>query len=223
MIKRVARIALGACLLASAIHADTVHCENGLITVKAPSTAIARTVCENADASIAHFAACGLGSPPLQTVEIRETLDANCIGLFHCGEDRIEILSPSGLDAVRDGLELFGHIPTDRLFASVLHHELSHALYETRPCPFQSCIATSEYFAYTQQIAALVPEDRATIVARINPQVTRHRDMINAMILFMAPDRFVLASWAHFTDRPNACAYWTGLLDGATHFDQEHP
>ncbi|MCC1493443.1 DUF6639 family protein [Cognatishimia sp. F0-27] len=175
------------------------------------------------DDSLARFEACKLGTWEFVRIDVIDQLEKGCVGLYHCGEHRIELLSPAGLDRAKDDLRTFRNVPSDRLFSSVLHHELAHALYETRPCPYENCLATSEYFAYSQQIAALDPRDRATITARMDFSKPAQRDSINAMILFMAPDAFIATVWVHFTQRPEPCQYWRGILDGRILFDRFHP
>ncbi|WGW02990.1 DUF6639 family protein [Tropicibacter oceani] len=214
---------LGLGLIATAPMAQPLLCDNGLVSVQAGSPALAQTICTHSDAALAQFRACALPDPAPVLIETVETLDHSCIGLFHCGENWIEVLSPSALETERLKQSLFAHIPTDRLFASVIQHEMAHALFDTVPCPHASCLATTEYFAYTQQIAGLTEQDRAPIAARSHFPEPVSREALNAMILLMAPDVFARKAWAHFTARGEACAVWQDMMDGGMFLDRLHP
>lgn len=178
------------------------------VTVAAPTAAVAEQTCQNLSETYQDFRACDLGTPPPMHIAVVDTLPGHCLGIFHCDDHQIQLLSPKSLEAKRPELNLFGHLPADRLLASVLHHELAHALYEHSPCPYGSCITTSEYFAYSQQIDAPATAGRAPILAQFDPASTVERDAINVMILFMSPDMFVAKVWGHFAARQDRCLWW---------------
>jgi hypothetical protein len=217
------RYLIALCLVAGQGIAETKACDGVPVTVSGAEPGFAARICAAAGAAIAHFDNCALGMPPPVTITTTDTLDQGCIGLFHCGENRIEIPTPEALDAARPYLTLFGHLPTERLVESVVLHELAHALYEDTPCPYEICIASSEYFAYSLQLSALTEAERAPVAARIAEMGPISRDSVNPVMLFMAPDRFVATVWAHFEARPDACEMWRGLLDGLILFDRPHP
>lgn len=184
---------------------------------------LAASACTHLQAAAVHFAACALPPPPPVEVTITNKIYATCVGLYHCGEQRIEVLSPSALTPLRDRLDRFGHLTPERLFASVLLHEYAHAVFDGTPCPYETCIASSEYFAYTLQIAALTDAERAPFEARIVPEARPPRDMISSIMLFAAPDRFIDAAWAHFRTHPDACRQWQAVVEGLEVFDNLHP
>ncbi|MFZ7089869.1 DUF6639 family protein [Primorskyibacter sp. 2E233] len=210
-------------LWASALGAETFVCDNNIVKVETASPDLAQTVCTHTDTALAQFRSCNLPDPFPLGIEAVNSLENNCLGLFHCGENRIEVLAPDAMTALRLKQSLFNAIPTDRLFASVILHEMAHALYDQTPCPFDDCVATSEYFAYTQQLSGLLPQDLATIENQIDPEHEVSRDSINAMILLMAPDRFTLNAWEHFSQLEDSCSYWRGILHGQIVFDRVHP
>ncbi|WP_425070934.1 DUF6639 family protein [Sagittula sp. S175] len=216
-------LSLVAALVAGGAKGDGLSCAAGRVMIDAPNKTLADQACRAVMTSLAAFETCGLPPPPPLQLTVTPTLNADCLGLFHCGENQIEVLTPDALNAARPGLTVFGHIPGDRLFASVIHHELAHAVIDATPCPYGDCVATSEYFAYTQQIAALSDEDRARIEARIPLDAPPNRDSINPFMLYMAPERFILTALAHFRTRPDACATWQGIAEGIILFDKLHP
>ncbi|MBS0122874.1 DUF6639 family protein [Thetidibacter halocola] len=221
--RRVFRSLWTIALCVGTAQAAPLACGNGIVTVEATDAALAGAICTRSDETLARFAACDLGAPPPVTVSVVDSIPANCVGVFHCHESRIELLSPDALEARRDDLGLFDGLPPETLIGSILHHELSHALYDGTPCPYASCVASAEYFAYTQQLSALTESQRAPVAARVAPGVPVPKARINPFILFMDPDLFVATAWADFTTRPDPCTHWRAMLDGDVIFDRVHP
>lgn len=127
------------------------------------------------------------------------------------------------MSELRDRTGVFSVLPDDAYFESVIAHELVHAAYDSVPCPFTACIATSEYLAYALQLRGL-PDDLRTRfeeASGLDRRVTR--DEINAMFLMMAPNKFAAKAWTHFSQSPDPCAYAGQIMDGSIYFDFEHP
>lgn len=208
-------------LLSWPAHAQPVSCEG--MNVIAPKAEDARLTCEAAARAKALFAGCNI--PPLSrpvNIELIEENDANCFGLFHCGEDRIEVLTPSAMAAKRRDDSFFADLPIDRFFQSIIVHELTHAAIEDAPCPFAFCLARDEYVANVMQMMSLTPEQRHH-VEELTDLVGRRisRDELSATMYFMAPDRFAVKSWMHFTQRDDPCGFLGHIVDGTVLLDRE--
>lgn len=203
--------------------AETRICENELVTVESADASHLDAMCNASDRALALLQSCDLAPPDPVTVSVAEIEQPTCLGLFHCGEARIEVLSPALIAERRTETGVFKDIPPSRLFQSVIVHELSHAAMDNTPCPVDSCVATSEYFAYTLQLLDLSKEDRNTVVATDPPENRVTHDQINSMILFMAPDIFVQNVWGHVTGRGDICAQLRAVQDGIVVFDRFHP
>lgn len=214
-------------LIAGTAAADTTpapfDCTTSGARVHGVAPERAALVCDHVKTAAERFAACHLPAAPEVDIFVLDEMESHCVGRFHCGENRIEVLSPEALELRRPKMPIFGHLPAERVFSSVILHEYAHALFDGTPCPYDSCIATSEYFSYTQQIAALTPAERAPIEARIDPGTRPPRELISTIMLLFSPDHFITASWAHFRTRPDACTYWQRMIDGAIVFDEYHP
>lgn len=130
-------------------------------------------------------------------------------------------MSPETLGQVRSDDSLFAPLSDDVCFASVITHELAHAAMDAVPCPFQACVATTEYVAYAMQLRSL-PDMLRTEVIRDASQVVV-RDEINPMIALMAPDIFARKAWLHFSQRPDPCGYVDWIMQGDIVFDHELP
>ncbi len=207
---------------ASATDAELAVCDNGVATAQAESAQVTEQICKAVDDALAQFAKCDLPTPVPLTIEAVSSFDAPCVGVFHCGEAKIELLTPDALDAQRQQVGAFSHIPTDRFFASIILHELAHAMFHQAPCLFDTCATSSEYFSYTLQIAALSEKDRAPFEAFRNDGPVAE-DGINPMLLFLAPDSFARRAWTHLNQQPDSCAVWHGMLRGENRFDYTLP
>lgn len=215
--------ALSCLLFATEGRAGTFECDNDLLTVAAKTPVLAARVCRVADDALTELAACNVTLDLATSISIRDDMQDDCIGVYHCGEQRIDVLSPAGIAERRTEDSAFAGIPTDRYFESVIVHELAHAAADALPCPFGHCVATTEYVAYAMQVRSLSPEDRETFEAEFDMSKKIPRDRLNAMILYMAPDRFAQFSWAHFQQRPDSCAYIGQIMRGDIVLDIEHP
>ena len=218
---RLAALALAS--TTTALGAAPVACDNGLVTVTGGTPEIAARVCAASDGALGLFGQCGqILAEPVEVRLIPET-DSGCFGLFHCGESRIDLLVPEAMAEKRRADSIFAHIPIERFFDSIVVHEMSHALYDQVPCPQTYCMATSEYLAYSYQIASLSDADRAPFEDIVADAETVPRDMINSFILMMAPDRFASAAWTHLNQRDDQCAWIEGIFSQVILFDHEAP
>ena len=78
------------------VDAHALDCfADGRVTVTGGESTLERHVCDVVAAALPVLAACNLPlSAPLR-IDVVDDLPGGCVGLYHCGEDRIEILTPS--------------------------------------------------------------------------------------------------------------------------------
>lgn len=199
-------------------------CDGASVTVRAAEAAVAERVCRVVTRVAPKLAECGLPLTRVVTIDIVEGgLGDGCVGLYHCGDDLIEVLAPELLEAQREKSGLFGPIPADLFFDSVVVHELAHAAHDALPCPAGACLATSEYLAYNSQIMSLSAADQSAIMASIDMERTVNHDELNASILFFKPDAFAARAWAHLNQRDDRCDYLRHVAEGDFTFDRERP
>ena len=140
-----------------------LQCSETDIAVLADPEA-APSICRMASSAIAELATCSISLDRPILIEIVDALPAGCIGQYHCGEDRIEVLSPTEAHADLKAENPMSGIDPDAFYYSILVHELAHAALEELPCPFADCYATQEYVAYAMQMRSLSEEARATLL-----------------------------------------------------------
>ena len=155
-------------------------------------------------------------------IELVQDLQQGCVGLYHCGEGFIEVLSPAALREIRKQDGAFSHLPVDAYFESIIIHELVHAATENMPCPFDDCVAAKEYVAYVMQIMSLMPDARKEFeeVSGIDRSVSA--DELSLLMLLMVPELFAQKVWAHFSQRDAPCDFVEQLLKAEILIDREH-
>ena len=201
-------------------------CDNGVVTVSAEDDTLFPAMCTASDRALTLFEQCELDPPEPVKVSLSGLLDQTCLGLFHCGEAQIEVLPPDAIEARRSKIGILKALPTDRLFESVIVHEIAHAAMDNTPCPYENCVASSEYFAYSVQMMDLTDAERALVFPENGGDTPLERvkhDEINAMILYMAPDLFIEKVWRHITAKDDVCVQLHGVQDGTVVFDTFHP
>lgn len=202
---------------------DTLTCPDPTFTVTADDPAVATRACTAASHAQSTLGACGFTIDRPVAIAIKDKLSTeNCLGIYHCGEDLIETLTPSALSRhIEDGP--FAALDRDTYWQSVIVHEIAHAAYDKVKCPFSACVGTAEYFAYTTQIAFL-PEAEQRIFERVTAvEGEVSRDRFSGVVAMMAPDRFAGLAWAHLNQRPDRCDYLRLIMEGRIFFDSEHP
>ena len=212
------------CGLAPApLAAVTLSCNAIPVTVTADNRDLAAQICQSTQSVLSRLSECHVHLHRPVKIEIVSDLPSSCLGLYHCGENHIEVLSPDAALSQRTEKSVFATLSKQEFFESILAHELTHAAYDATPCPFGDCAATAEYLAYTMQIMTLPPAMREEIENGFEIGKTITRDEINPMILYMAPNAFIRKSWGHLMQRENSCAYIKQIMEGKILFDSEHP
>jgi hypothetical protein len=209
----------------SAGNAEVLSCAGIPVTVSAPDLALAEQTCRAAARTVPLLAQCGVTLSQPQNIEVKDEIPgaSNCMGIYHCGANKIEILSPGSLENLRHNDSAFYSIPTATYFGSIVAHELAHAAYDVVPCPYSDCLVTSEYVAYAMQVYSLPPLDQSAFEADLPLEDRVSRYEISAISLMMAPDQFARKVWAHFSQREDGCAYVADMMRANFYLDTERP
>jgi len=201
---------------------ETKLCDTTNISVSGARPGDLELACDAVRAARAVFEKCAIPLPEgVLKIEIVDDMEPGCVGLFHCGEGRIEVLSPGGMAQRRAATDAFGHLTIESYFRSIIVHEVAHALFDVVPCPFDACHTANEYIAYAIQIKSLTARERAGFEASYDFKRRVSRDELSTMILFMAPGLFAQKTWAHLSQRDDTCGYLGRILDGTVLLDHE--
>lgn len=204
--------------------AEPTLCPDPLFRVTAETENLARQTCDALSRARTTLESCSVTLATPVEIAVTERVDGEfgpCLGVYHCGEDRIELLSPTAMSELREADSAFGPISDTAYWESILLHELTHAAYDRVKCPFTSCVATTEYAAYAMQVYSLPPEQQARFGENITLKGDVHRSAISAMMYFMSPDRFAKYAWLHFEAQSDPCGYMGQIMDGKVFFDRE--
>lgn len=201
--------------------ADSFDCPGTPVTVEAESSEDATPICTAITDALQTLRTCNVPLTHGVTVIQRDALQPGCMGVYHCGEEEIELLTHAAMETARDPDNSLAFVDTQAYFNSILAHELAHAAFDTVPCPFDSCLATHEYVAHVMQVRSLPAADIARFEAAIDMDTPLGRDTINPFIYLMAPDAFLGRAWAHFRQRPDPCGYIGEIMSGRVVLDRE--
>lgn len=222
--KRILSSAMLHLFLAFPLAGETLRCSDPVFRAVGANPEELEQTCEAASRARQRLASCGgLIERPVD-IHISDYLEGELgeyLGEYLRDENKIRILSHSAMRKARDKVGAFSQISDQAFWEGVLTHELTHTAYDGTPCPYQVCIATSEYSSYAMQVWTLPKTERDKFAPGVKPQGVPNREAINAMMLYFSPDRFALISWFHFNAQPDQCEYMRKIMRGDVIFDNE--
>ena len=207
-------------------HAEELQCPDSLFTVTAPSEHVAQLTCEAADkgAKLANTCNVPLFRPITITIlEETETFPIGCNGVYHCGQDLIEVLAPDVIAAERSGAGKVANIDPETYFQSVIVHEIGHAALDQYLTAVGGQLAENEYVAYAFQLQVLSPADRKRFLEDYSVEQSVQLSDLNPMVANMAPIAFAARVWAHYNTAGNGCEFVKRLADGAVTLGRDFP
>ena len=188
--------------------------------IETESIELAARLCRLVERSVAFLAECHLDVPlPLQ-VHVMPELRDGCLGLYHCGTSRIDVLDPDSFASAVSGEGPFAAIPIESYYDSILTHELAHASYDDRNCPLGTCPVNQEFIAYAMQVRSLSDADRASFEAWDLVEPSESRSYLTPMMLAMSPQRFAAAAWWQFSLQEAPCKYIGAIVAGDALLDR---
>lgn len=208
----------------TAVASEERICRGGHtpISVWSDDDRLAQDACIAVSDAIGLLEDCGLS----QSGPIRINLghgaigeQANCLGVYHCESDDIHVLAPEAMSRTLPKDSPLAAIPVERLFSSVITHELAHAfLYQLRGGSGET-IAEDEYVAYAMQYLSLSEPERVALLGAMpgHPQFVT-RDMLNDLFLTMSPVVFGSWAWRHFERQKDRCGFIAGIVAGEIDF-----
>lgn len=209
-------------LAAFPLTADTLTCPTRDVTINYDQKSNAALACEAVEQTLTLFSQCNLPFlPDRLQIDIVQSLEPGCVGLFHCGQDRIAVLAPDLMKPVRDPEGTFAFLPSDEYFQSVIVHEMTHAATENTPCPFDACPVSMEYMAYAIQIMSMKTDARVFLYHHLDTEQPVSRDDLSFVLLLMAPNVFAEKVGAHFSQRDDSCGFLRDLASGSVLLDRE--
>jgi hypothetical protein len=209
---------------AGALAAEPEACPSGRVFTEDAGDD-AEIICAHAARATEQLESFDLAVPAPVTIAVVPELGDNCLGVYHCGTGRIEILAPEAYVPPREAGEAsaFATVSNDAFFESIIRHELAHAALDSMLCPFEACPVGQEYIAYTMQVWFLPENDRVAFEEAKPHDGPISRDMLSGIMLMMAPELFAHRAWFHLQAREDPYAFIGQITRGEVLLDHEHP
>ncbi|SNS81930.1 DUF6639 family protein [Tropicimonas sediminicola] len=212
----VAAIALA---LALPAHAEPAPCPDPLLRIDAPPGSDISRLCEVATAARDDARVCGIDQRKPLDIVLKDEVDfaaGHALAAFDCRNNSINILPPELMAASISENDGYAGLSTERLFRSVLTHEMAHALlHQTLDgCPVAS--VDHEYVANALELAAMPPLDRERLLEAVDLHWEVTPEMISLSVYMLAPRRFAVTAWLHYES--HGCEAIEGILDGSYSF-----
>ncbi len=212
-------LALAVTGLPALAGAEQATCGGASVAVRAPSLALARSVCTGVDKTMLLLEQCGLGlSGPVRITVADDlpNLSHACFGYYDCDSGRILVRSPDSIADVSAESDLYLGLDPQVVFESIIAHELAHAAFAHVACEDAACLANHEYVAYAIQMWSLPPSVRDGLVAAFGQDAPVEPMRLNALIAVMAPHKFAALAWQHFNEDGHGCGFVQDLATGRT-------
>lgn len=208
----------------AALAAEPEACPSGRVFTEGAGDN-AQIICTYAARATEQLQSFDLAVPAPVTIAVIPELGDHCLGVYHCGTGRIEILAPEAYVPLREAGEAsaFATVSNDAFVESIIRHELAHAALDSMPCPFEACPVGQEYVAYTMQIWFLPENDRVAFEDAQPHDGPISRDMLSGIMLMMAPELFAHRAWFHLRAREDPYAFIGQITRGEVLLDYEHP
>jgi hypothetical protein len=199
--------------IGSSATAEEVSCPG--IDVMVSGADDTDALCTLVEQSIEDMSRCDLHqSAPISIHILTAPIDGNptCLGLFHCKTNEILLRTPQSLSAALGPEHPLGILSKDRLFDSLVVHELAHALlYQSRGDTAKTR-AEDEYIAYAMQYAFLNDRERAALLAQFETS-TFGFEFLNDITYGFSPNLFGAFAWQHYSQPGNGCAFVRKIID----------
>lgn len=207
----------GFLILASAAYAEPLPCDNPLILVDSEYPVLHKRVCAAVSVALPKLEACYLKqNRPIEFGFGDEISQAgiSCLGLYHRGEDRIDLLTPEGFGQAHLQSEFCDSMTMDEHYDSIVVHELTHALLDQSPWQSVARRVDHEYIAYAMQIENMIEPSRGLFIANIGLNGPIEVGYLNEFTLDISPSMFAATAWLHFSSPGNGCEFVGQIVRG---------
>lgn len=117
------RTSVAVLVLSAPAGAGTFQCRDSLIEVVGKDAGTLERVCRVATSSIGRLAQCGVSLDTRIEIEVKDVIEAgsaSCLGLYHWGEGKIELLAPEDMSSKRIDSGTFALISDEAYWDSIV-------------------------------------------------------------------------------------------------------
>ena len=175
-------------------------------------------VCDGAAKARAFFSSLGIELKrrirlQLQEAEIEGR--RSHLGSYDAASDRVDLLTLEQAKALTVDDALFGLQMDERLYESLVVHEVAHAIagqqFGLRPAP----LVSQEYIAYVAQFSTMDPAIRSRILRAYTLEAFAGLEEMSSTYYALDPSRFGVKAWLHFQALDDRGGFIRDLLSGA--------
>jgi len=179
-------------------------CSNPVIQVSAQSNEVHAEVCAAAGLAIDFLSAYGLElKHPIRIEIIEQPLSHrgySAYGTYNSIDDLVQVMSPQIIHELTASPRML-YQPIDATqYAGIVAHEVAHAMIEqnSKISPLPIGQSAQEYLATVTQLSILPDEVRRQITDSANVAPWESGDVISAVYMAIAPERFAVKCYLHF-------------------------
>ena len=203
-------------------YADTITCSEVSLTFEPRHALLAQAACEHLQKAKQLLAECGLEQHDALNVEIADRVDhpayGQCLGYFDTGNNCLKIANPDAYTALLSEKDARAALPPDVVFASIITHEVTHALLMQAPGAKTLGAAEHEFLAAAFEMATMDAKWRDSLL-KANPIKSGGSvGLVNPGIYALSPRAFANNAWLLFQKDGNGCDLVQRIVSGAFRF-----
>lgn len=186
-------------------------------------SALAPRLCEMAPPLRDAMTDCGLTQSRVLTVEVVAGLTKpfdTCLAHFDCRSDRIRIVDPASYPDLLIKDTVYSRLPEDVLLRALLTHEMAHALTFQASGDREMDIVDLEYIAAAMELELMEPKWRDVLIEAAPVSLPPKEGLIDVWIYGMAPRKFAVNAWRHFSLPTNGCGLIRLMVEGEASFSK---
>lgn len=202
---------------ASGALAERLPCDALNIFVDTEDQLLRERVCNVARSALPKLANCHLRQHQTIFISFHAALSMSgndCLGLYHSGNNHIDLLTPEAFHASHGDSEFCEEIPENVHFDSILVHELTHALLDQVPGGKANNLVDQEYIAYAMQLEMMCKPVRDRFISSIGLTAPIDVERINEFAILFSPSVFAASSWLHFSSLGHGCEFVGEIIKG---------
>lgn len=212
-------LALGVTLFGRLAIAEqqVLPCPDMQVEIHAEQSFDAELVCAAAADAVAFLANLGLTQRSVIVIEMADHAlihyGSPSFGSFDQRSGRISLMSIGSIRSLDSAAVILGQRFDPQHYRSVVAHEIAHALFHQNAPDAELSNAAQEYLAYVTQLAALPDESRVQLIKSAGVEGWQSGDAISEVYMALAPEKFAVKSYLHFTAMSDPSVFVKTLLN----------
>lgn len=206
-------------------HGASQRCPGTSVIVQSAEPGEAAAICHAATMATSLLSRCGIARDLDLWVtlveEVRHPCGAAVLGQYLTNEDRIELTTFSAcIDALGPD-NAYRQLPLPEAWRSLAVHEITHGIASCAARNKNLAPMAQEYIAYTIQMLSLPVASRQKLLDAMPGKPPSGTGSFNELYHAIAPLRFGVDAYRHYSAMPDGCAFLNQVLRGEVEFPIE--